>query len=314
MPEKPVPGKSMLEDSVSDKSMSEENIPENDTHFELHLPVEESILAVDLLASNCSLSKQQLKQVMQKGAVWVTPDQQGVKATQRLRRAKKALKVGDYLHLYYDREILISEPTPTQLVSDLGDYSVWNKPYGIYSQGSKWGDHCTVARWAEQHLKPERPAFVVHRLDRATNGLILLAHSKRAVKALGQLFEGRQLEKCYRALVHGEFPGSRHTVRSAIDGRSACSHFQREHYYPEHKMSLVNVQIDTGRKHQIRRHLAEFGFPVVGDRLHGKESDALTGFDLQLCAYRLRFCCPITNEERHFELAEGTLPWVKEVP
>ena len=300
---------------------------DTESHFELHLPVTEPVLALDLLSSHCSLSKQQLKHAMQKGAVWVTPGQQGNNVsnetsndlrqhshrTQRIRRAKKSLKTGDCLHLYFDREILDSVPTPSELVSDLGDYSVWNKPCGIYSQGSKWGDHCTIARWAEQNLKPERPALVVHRLDRATNGLILLAHSKRAAKALSQLFEERGLEKCYRALIQGEFPRGTHTVNSAIDGRSACSHFQIIHYYPAHKMSLVDVQIDTGRKHQIRRHLAELGFPIVGDRLHGKENSEATGFDLQLSAYRLRFSCPMTNEERHFELAGGALPWIQEL-
>ncbi len=52
-------------------------------------------------------------------------------------------------------------------------------PYGMLSQGSKWSDHCTIARFAQQHLTPERPVFIVHRLDRAATGLILIAHSKK---------------------------------------------------------------------------------------------------------------------------------------
>lgn len=275
-------------------------------NFELHLAVDEPALALTLLSSHCELSKQQLKLAMQKGAVWVTS---GNGHTQRLRRAKKMLKLGDSLHFYFDKVVYDSVATPSDLVKDHGDYSVWNKPYGVYSQGSKWGDHCTIARWSEQNLKPERSAFVVHRLDRATSGLILLAHSKHAAQQLSQLFAERRLEKGYRALVHGEFPESTQTVDQPIDDRSACSHFDILRYFPEKDLSLVDVRIETGRKHQIRRHLAGLTFPIVGDRLHGIESRLSTGLDLQLCAYRLHFICPLTGESREFELPVEKQPW-----
>ncbi|OUS26959.1 hypothetical protein A9Q99_17255 [Gammaproteobacteria bacterium 45_16_T64] len=288
-----------------------------DLHFELHLPVSEPTLAIALLSDHCVLSKQQLKLAMQKGAVWVTPAgaESGAKSqrTQRVRRAKKMLKVGEEIHLYFDREILDSVALPCELIADFGGYSVWHKPNGTYSQGTKWGDHCTVARWSEQNLTPERPAFVVHRLDRATSGLILLAHSKRATKALSQMFEARLIKKRYQAMVHGRFPGElavdRQTVNSSIDERVACSHFTPLRYLQEQDISLVDVDIETGRKHQIRRHLAELGFPIVGDRLHGIENTVASGQDLQLCAYQLHFTCPLTQEQRALELAVEKHPW-----
>jgi len=277
----------------------------NKEHFELHQPVTEPIAAIKHLADHCDLSKQQLKQAMQKGAVWITPQSKVSRAssgTQRLRRAKKELQAGDCLHFYYDRVILEYDMTPAELVSDFGDYSVWNKPYGVYSQGSKWGDHCTIAYWVQHNLEPQRPVFVIHRLDRATNGLMLLAHTKRAARLLSQMFEQRKLEKKYRALVHGRFSSALQTVNTPIDSRSACSHFSLDQFYPDTDQSLVDVAIESGRKHQIRRHLSELGFPIVGDRLHGIEKTVNTGMDLQLCAYRLVFTCPLTGEHRHFEL------------
>jgi tRNA pseudouridine32 synthase/23S rRNA pseudouridine746 synthase len=166
------------------------NAPDPTLHFEQHLTVEETgFNAAELLSQATVLSKQAVKRSMQKGAVWLTHQEH----TQRLRRASKSLQPGDQLHLYYDKNILDEEPTPAQLIADEGDYSVWYKPYGMYCQGSKWGDHCTITRWAEQHLTPQRSSFVVHRLDRAANGLIIVAHEKKAAALLSALFQNRKV-------------------------------------------------------------------------------------------------------------------------
>jgi len=254
--------------------------------------------AVDLLHRDSGLSKGQIKSAMTKGAVWLTRGRN----TQRLRRAKRVLQDGDELHLYYDDKVLGETPAEPTLVADVGGYSVWNKPYGLRSQGSRWGDHCTVTRWAERNLEPERPAFVVHRLDRAANGLILVAHSKKVAAALSEMFKNRELEKRYRAWVVGDYSGqpSPRRVEEPVDGKEAISEctFVRA----EGGRSLVDVRIETGRKHQIRQHLAGLGFPVAGDRLYGDgEKD---GCDLQLTAYLLAFQCPVADEPVEYRLSE----------
>lgn len=238
-----------------------------------------------------------------KGAVWQT---RGGK-TLRIRRAKKELQRGETLHLYYDERVLSAIPPAPQLISDESSYSVWNKPYGLLSQGSKWGDHCTITRWAEQNLKPQRPAFIVHRLDRAASGLILVAHQKKSAAALSSLFQQRQIEKRYRVIVHGQFPEhpETQTITSAIDGREACSHVQALKYHDLLNRSLLEVCIESGRKHQIRRHLAEAGFAVVGDRLYGNNEDKE---DLQLCAYLLKFISPVSKTEKCYVLADEMTP------
>lgn len=273
--------------------------------FEKHIPVIiKGMAAVDLLAQATGLSKQQVKNVMQKGAVWVTKGNK----TQRLRRAKKILNVGETLHIYYNKMVLDRVPDEPTLVVDLGHYSVWNKPYGMLSQGSKWGDHCTITRWAEQHLQPQRNSFVVHRLDRAANGLIIIAHEKKAAAALSKLFQTRDIEKRYRIWVHGQFDMSQSDnepirVAAAIDGRNAVSYFNLQEYDTNNNRSLLEVTIETGRKHQIRRHILELGYSVVGDRLYGQASDTE---NLQLMAYYLAFECPYSRSQKVFNLLSNS--------
>ncbi len=265
--------------------------------FEKHIKIDsQGAIAVDLLAEKTGLSKQLVKQVMQKGAVWVTKGNK----TQRLRRAKKILNSRQTVHVYYDPHVLAMLPPEPELMVDEGHYSIWNKPYGLLSQGSKWGDHCTITRWAEQHLEPQRSSFVVHRLDRAANGLIIVAHEKKAAALLSALFQQRKVEKRYQIWVRGQFEFENNTrVDSDIDGRSAVSYFSLVSYNADQNRSLLDVSIETGRKHQIRRHSAELGFPIIGDRLHGLQSETE---DLQLSAYYLSFECPFSHTQKTVNL------------
>ncbi|PKI17044.1 pseudouridine synthase family protein [Colwellia sp. 12G3] len=300
--------------------------------FEWHIIItekcvaeQENCTAITLLASyghgqNISLSKAELKQAISKGALWLTPAK-NKQQTQRLRRVKKRLLVGDELHFYFNKEVLSAPVPQAKLIADLTEYSVWYKPYGMLSQGSKWSDHCTIARFAQQNLPNERPAFIVHRLDRAATGLIIVAHSKSAARALSHMFEHHQLEKYYHIIVHGDHNErpQPEVIEKDVDGKSARSTFTCLAYDSATDRSLIRVKIDSGRKHQIRLHAASIGMPVVGDRLHG-----VAGIDeqcnLQLCAVSLRFICPLAaeitrvsatpliEEERFFELPETLKP------
>lgn len=254
-----------------------------------------SLLFSSLAHSDKSLSKAQLKQAIGKGALWLTRG----KHTQRLRRIKKTLQHGDELHFYYNESVLSSVVAEASLISDEKDYSIWYKPFGMLSQGSKWSDHCTVSRFAQQYFTPERSVFIVHRLDRAATGLILIAHSKKAAKALSSIFEERtnkdnKLEKYYEIIVHGDHSKNEQpqVITKSIDGKSARSTFTCLAYDKTKHQSLIKVKIDSGRKHQIRIHAASIGLPVVGDRLHGI-ADKNENKNLQLCAVSLSFICPL---------------------
>jgi tRNA pseudouridine32 synthase/23S rRNA pseudouridine746 synthase len=271
-------------------------------NFETHIEIQQnSTSVIEHLAHNTQLSKGELKRCLQKGSVWLTHNQH----TQRVRKAKKILATGDNLHLYYNPSILSQNPLPATLIASEQDYSIWYKPYGMYCQGSKWGDHCTINRWVEQHT--QQPVFIVHRLDRATTGLIIIAHKKSAASALSGLFAERKINKKYRAIVKGQYPATQSTlsINSDIEGRNAISHFKTINVDAAHNQSLVDVTIETGRKHQIRRHLAEQGYPIVGDRLYGSADDDI---NLQLCCYHLEFTCPLSSQEKRYNLDQSLQP------
>ena len=259
---------------------------------------------VEILASETGFSKQKIKQYMQKGAVWITDN----KGTHRLRRKSKMLKSGSILYLYYDPSVLNEIVENAILIVDEGDYSVWYKPRGMLSQGSKWGDHCAINRWVEQHLEPQRPAFIVHRLDRFASGLILIAHKKKAATLLSDLFQKKEINKQYKVIIHGEFPSETVTYNNNIADKHAVSHVSLLEFNKDSNTSLVQVDIETGRKHQIRIHLSEAGFPVIGDRLYGRDD---VGIDLQLTAYKLSFISPVDGEEKSYILNKELQPVLK---
>lgn len=250
--------------------------------------------ALDFLQQETGLARGILKQAMDKGALWLNRGKQ----TRRLRRAKSTVNCGDTLHMYFNPQVLAQTVTPPQLILDHQHYSLWYKPYGVYSQGSKWGDHCSITRLVEKTL--QRPAFLVHRLDRAAQGLMILAHNKSIARYFSEQFKQRQVTKIYRAVCTGHLTIRPYSivVNSPIDGKEALSHIKAIAH--GENTSLLQVTIETGRKHQIRRHLAELGYPILGDRLHGNAEDSC---DLQLSSHQIGFSCPLTNN-----YLEMTLP------
>ncbi|MCF6299182.1 MAG: RluA family pseudouridine synthase [Thiomicrorhabdus sp.] len=269
-----------------------------------------------------NISKQMLKEYAIKGSIWLTPfntKTNRAQKTERLRRLKKVLKPNDQLDFYTDPKLFYTDPNPPTLVADFEQYSVWFKPRGMLSQGSKWADHTALYRWIEMHYQPNkqrRNCWIVHRLDRATCGLMLVAHSKKMAHTLSQLFEQKQIQKCYQANVWGVFPSTPETFNTPVQEKTAISHVQLCTIFSppssaeSSPISRVKISIETGRKHQIRTHLSQAGYPIVGDRLYGgvENSPQLAPLpDLQLTAYQLDFECPITQKQQHFCLSEPQL-------
>jgi tRNA pseudouridine32 synthase/23S rRNA pseudouridine746 synthase len=250
--------------------------------------------AVDALSEISGLPKQRIKDAMAKGACWWTHKGKQV----RLRKAKREVRAGTRLQLFYDESVLARKPEGAELIEDRGRYSVWFKPHGMLAQGSQWGDHCSLLRWVEVELK--RDCYLIHRLDADAAGLMLIAHDSKAAGALSKCFSGRVITKHYKVGVTGCLDANVQLIDTPLEGKTAISRITTLSIDEATQTSLLHVSIETGRKHQIRQHLAGIGHSIVGDRLYGRPA----AIPLQLLACLLEFNCPITRQRVRFEVPE----------
>ena len=256
-------------------------------------------IACEFLAAFTPLSKTRIKDAMVKGAVWLKKSNG---RQLRIRRARTILNPGDRISIYYDTALLAITPQNPQLISDQKRFSVWLKPTGLLSQGTKYGDHCALLRQVEQVYRSHRKVYLVHRLDREVSGLVLLAHDKIAAAKMSALFRKQRLIKRYAARVRGNpaksVPGG--VIDVDLDGKPATTEFRVERYEPAIDISTVQIVMGSGRKHQIRRHFDWIGHPVMGDPRYGKNNKDSAG--LQLVATGLEFECPFSHKKRVFKI------------
>src|SRR5438876_3005174 len=191
----------------------------------------------------------------------------------------------------------IPEQIPLDIVFEDDDLAIVNKPAGMMVHAGAGAtederNRGTLVNALLHHMEKlsglggELRPGIVHRLDRATSGLIVVAKNDAAHRKLAAQFSRRQVKKTYIALVQGWVKLDRGTIDSSISrdrvrrtrmttrrtgGREAITHDKLKRRIPPQfdKLSLLELQIDTGRTHQIRVHMASIGHPVVGDTNYG---------------------------------------------
>ena len=207
----------------------------------------------------------------------------------------------------------IAEDIALDILYEDSDVVAVNKPAGMVVHAGA-GQHTGTLTNALVHRfgqlsgvgGEERPG-IVHRLDRYTSGVLLVARNDAAHRALAAQFSSRSVEKVYLALVHGTFatdsghidtPIIRDPVRRVRmttklgRGRNAITDYKVLRRFAD--STLLEVKIGTGRTHQIRVHLASVGHPVVGDTLYGAPKSALGRYFLH--AHRITFTSPSSGE------------------
>ena len=188
-----------------------------------------------------------------------------------------------------------------------------NKPAGMLVQGDITGDRC-LKDWAEEDVarrfrKPGK-AFIglPHRLDRPTSGLVVLAKTSKALARMNAVFSGRDIQKTYWAIVewHVDPPNGRLVHHLVRDGKTKKSFVSQRPDAQEailryqilekgDRYSLVEIDLETGRHHQIRVQLQAIGHPIKGDLKYGSKRSNPDG-GIHLHARRISFIHPVSQE------------------
>jgi tRNA pseudouridine32 synthase/23S rRNA pseudouridine746 synthase len=246
---------------------------------------------VHFLFEQTEISKMKIKHALACGACVVK--QKGRKAFKKVRKAKADLKPGDRIQFFYDEKILgLPVPEGIECLYDDKDFGIWFKPVGALSQGNQYSDHTSILRFVE---KEKKQAYLVHRLDRETAGLMIIAYNGKMAADISKLLQEHKVNKYYLAWVKGEMD-LEHQIDKAIDIDLDDKHAKTLYtcLKSESRRSLCDIQILTGRMHQIRRHFEAIEFPVLGDPKYGENNKNKDG--LQLLSYRLSFKHPKTSK------------------
>lgn len=218
---------------------------------------------------------------------------------------------------------LSAEKIPLDIVFENDDVLVVNKPAGMVvhpAAGHPTGTLVNAALGHDAHMEgvggEQRPG-IVHRLDKETSGLIVLAKNDAALQYLQAQFRSRQAKKTYLALVDGRPPTREGRIEAAVGrdpnhrkqmaivpevkGRSAVTEYRTLELFPLH--TLLEVHPQTGRTHQIRLHCAFIGCPVVGDKVYGRKTPSIQLGRHFLHAARLVLSLPGEAQPRAFAAA-----------
>jgi 23S rRNA pseudouridine1911/1915/1917 synthase len=181
------------------------------------------------------------------------------------------------------------------------DYlAIIRKPAGLLVSGNKFK---TVTNALDQNLKRSTQSDAtkpqpVHRLDYATTGVLLIGKTKQSIIALNTLFKTKSIQKQYYAITIGEMP-DKGVITTEVDYKKAVSEYKVLTHVDSkrfNRLNLVELSPKTGRKHQLRKHCAEIGNPILGDKDYGFPNLVLNGKGMYLHAFGLEFIHPFTQE------------------
>lgn len=243
----------------------------------------------------------------------------GVTIDERPARANTRVAGGDMVYAppIPGRDELEPEPLDFEVLYEDSNVVVVNKQPGVVVHPGAGQVHATLASgllFRYPQIKgvgaPGRWGLV-HRLDKGTSGALVVALDQASFTTLADALRARRIKREYLALVEGELKPPTGTIDAPIgrdstrptrravspDGKQARTHYQVARNFTGADVSLVNVQLETGRTHQIRVHFAAIGHPVIGDRVYGSGSTRVTSPRVFLHAGKVTFLHPVTGRE-----------------
>lgn len=258
-------------------------------------------------------TKTTLRQFLQAGRVRVNGEIE--------KNARRDLEAGD-LVMVAQKSVQITLPPELSILHEDDHVIVVMKAHGLLTVATERERETTAQAYLNVYLKEkgEDRIHVVHRLDRETSGVLVFAKSFEAREALKEKFAVHDVERVYIALIEGEMTPPSGTIRSHLRERRDLrmeSVDIREGPLPEGvklgvthyrtietngRYSMLEVRLETGRKNQIRTHLAEAGRPILGDRMYGSTTNPLgrlglhaklLGFDHPFTGKRMVFTVPV---------------------
>lgn len=201
------------------------------------------------LASKLNISKKKAKQLLDARLVYVNG--------KRIWMAQSELFPGDVVEVHGQTET--EEFTKGHILYQDKAIVIINKPAGLISNGERGSAEDKLREFLDS-----KSVFATHRIDRDTSGCLMFALTKEALDACEDLFKQRKIDKFYHAIVLGRVPEHFDAIRSPIDGRPACTKLKV--LRSAGKVTHLKLKLETGRMHQIRRHLATIRHPVLGDK------------------------------------------------
>ena len=250
-------------------------------------------------------------------------DEEKILLNNKLQKASYKPEIGDILTIDIPKpkEIkLEAQDIPVPVVYEDNDIIVVNKPKGMVVHPANGNPDGTLVNAILAMCKDSlygiggeiRPG-IVHRLDKDTSGLLIVAKNDLAHMNMSKQIQERKVTKKYIALVKGNVPEDEATIhmpiarstkdrkKMAVDakGKDAITHFKVLKRYG--KYTLLELKIDTGRTHQIRVHMSYIGHPVVGDMVYSNGKNEFGVEGQMLHAKSLEFKHPVTNKEMHLE-------------
>lgn len=207
----------------------------------------------DFLASKLGISRRSAKSMLDQKVVWIN--------RKCVWMAQHNLSQGDTVEIPRSWHKVDATPAKLKVLVEDDYYIIIDKGSGVVSTGELGVEGLMRKQSGNEEL------CAVHRLDRDTTGCLLLAKSGEAFEAAVEMFKSRKVVKHYQAVVMGNYSRTSSTLKQELDGERAVTHIRREAGNKD--ASFIRVRIETGRTHQIRRHLAGLRHPVMGDREYG---------------------------------------------